>query len=74
MLPRDTSRSETFPDAEADPRWMDLHKLWLADKPQRNVRTKDKDRRQGEALLDIILTAIPFYPRHADFRALERPH
>lgn len=55
--------------AAPDPRWMALHKLWLADKPERNARKKDKDRRQGEALLDIIPTAMPLYPLDADFRA-----
>ena len=35
-----------------DPRWMALHKLWLAKKPERNPAKKPKDQRQGEVLLD----------------------
>jgi hypothetical protein len=33
---------------------MGLHKRWLADKPQRNPVKRDKDRRQGNALLDAV--------------------
>ena len=36
----------------AGPRWMALHKLWLADKPERRADKKEKDRRQGTVLLD----------------------
>lgn len=45
-----------------DPRWMALHKLWLADKPDRNPRKKDKDRKQGQALLAILPRGMPHYP------------
>ncbi len=37
-----------------DPRFMALHKLWLADKPERNPAKRDKDRRQGDVLLDAV--------------------
>lgn len=45
-----------------DPRWMALHKLWLADKPQRNRLKVDKDRRQGQLLLDAVQRLMPHYP------------
>ena len=37
-----------------DPRFMALHKLWLADKPERNPAKRDKDRRQGDVLMDAV--------------------
>ena len=33
---------------------MGLHKLWLADKPERNPVKRDKDRRQRDVLLDAV--------------------
>lgn len=45
-----------------DPRWMALHKLWLADKHERNRRKVDKDRAQGSLLLEVIQRAMPHYP------------
>lgn len=45
-----------------DPRWMAVHKLWLADKATRNPRKVDKDRRQGLALLQAITESMPHYP------------
>lgn len=50
-----------------DPRWMALHKLWLAGKPGRNARKVAKDRGQGLALLDAIRTRMPHYPIDAAF-------
>jgi hypothetical protein len=37
-----------------DPRWMGLHKLWLADKPERKESKREKDKRQGNVLLDAV--------------------
>lgn len=42
-----------------DPRWMALHKLWLADKPGRNPLKVDKDRAQGRALLAAVREHMP---------------
>jgi hypothetical protein len=44
-----------------DPRWMALHKMWLSNKPGRNRRKVEKDRRQGEALRDAIISSMPHY-------------
>lgn len=49
-----TIRGRACPLYVPDPRWMALHKMWLADKPQRNASKKDKDARQGEVLLDAV--------------------
>ena len=40
--------AKTCPIFAPDPRWMALHKLWLADKPERNANKRSKDRAQGE--------------------------
>lgn len=50
-----------------DPRWFALHKLWLADKPSRHVLKRDKDRKQGMALLDAVDEAMPHYPLDGAF-------
>lgn len=50
-----------------DPRWFALHKLWLAEKPSRNPLKRDKDRKQGLALLDAVHEAMPHYPLGAEF-------
>ncbi len=47
-----TVRGRACPLYVPDPRWMSLHKLWLAKKPERNPAKKPKDQRQGEVLLD----------------------
>lgn len=47
-----TLRGRACPLYVPDPRWMALYKLWLADKPERNASKREKDRRQGEVLLD----------------------
>ena len=56
-----------------DPRWFALHKLWLADKPSRNPLKRDKDRRQGAALLDAVAEAMPHYPLDEGFVAAIPP-
>lgn len=52
-----------------DPRWFALHKLWLAEKPSRNPAKRDKDRKQGTALLEAVAERMPHYPLDADFVA-----
>ena len=52
-----------------DPRWFALHKLWLADKPSRNPLKREKDRKQGGALLEAVAEAMPHYPLDGDFLA-----
>jgi len=47
-----TIRGRACPLFVPDPRWMALHKLWLAEKPERNPNKKPKDARQGNVLLD----------------------
>jgi hypothetical protein len=59
---------KTCPVYVPDPRWMALHKLWLADKPERNANKRDKDRMQGNILLDAIRTHMMIsYPLDLDF-------
>jgi len=61
-----------------DPRWFALHKLWLAAEPSRGPLKRDKDRKQGTALLDAVAEAMPHYPLDAEFEsglpAELRPH
>ena len=47
-----TVRGRACPLYVPDPRWMALHKLWLARKPERDPAKRPKDQRQGEVLLD----------------------
>lgn len=49
-----TLRGRACPLYVPDPRWMGLHKLWLARKPVRNPAKRPKDQRQGEVLLDAV--------------------
>lgn len=49
-----TIRNRACPLYVPDPRWMALHKLWLAHKPERSAAKKPKDLRQGEVLLDAV--------------------
>lgn len=59
---------KTCPVYAPDPRWMALHKIWLADKPERNANKRDKDRMQGNILLDAIRTHMTIsYPLDLDF-------
>ena len=47
---------------------MALHKLWLAEKPERKATKRPKDRNQGEALLDLVKDRMPIsYPLDIDF-------
>lgn len=52
-----------------DPRWFALQKLWLAEKPERNIQKKDKDRKQGNALLDAIWLSMRHFTLDNDFYA-----
>jgi hypothetical protein len=52
-----------------DPRWFAVHKLWMAEKPQRNPLKKPKDRNQGTALLKAVQQFMPHYPLDDDFCA-----
>lgn len=56
-----------------DPRWMGLHKLWLARKPERNAAKRPKDLRQGQLLLKAVAQRLPIaYPMNIEF-VLELP-
>lgn len=50
-----------------DPRWFALHKLWMAQKPERSPQKKPKDHKQGMALLDAVWQAMPHYPADGAF-------
>lgn len=59
---------KTCPIHAPDPRWMALHKLWLAAKSERKASKRPKDSRQGEALLDLVRERMPIsYPLDIDF-------
>lgn len=60
--------AKTCPIFAPDPRWMGLHKLWLARKPERNAAKKPKDRLQGETLLRAVAQRLrSAYPMDVDF-------
>ena len=68
-----TIRGRAAPLVVPDPRWMALHKLWLADKLERRADKKDKDRRQGNVLLDAVRFFLKTsHPLNIDF-VLELP-
>lgn len=52
-----------------DPRWFALQKLWLAAQAKRNPLKRDKDRRQGMALLNAVRDFMPHYPFDTAFEA-----
>lgn len=63
-----TLRQRACPLYVPDPRWMALHKLWLADKPERNALKRPKDRRQGDVLLSACRWFLAdSYPLDVDF-------
>jgi hypothetical protein len=63
-----TVRGRACPLTVPDPRFMALHKLWLADKPERNPAKKEKDRRQGHVLLDAVRHFMESsHPLNVDF-------
>jgi hypothetical protein len=68
-----TLRQRACPLYVPDPRWMALHKIWLAGKPERNPAKRPKDRRQGEVLLSACrYFLVDSYPLDIDF-VLELP-
>lgn len=52
-----------------DPRWFALHKLWMSEQAKRNPLKRPKDRKQGLALLDAVVEAMPHYPLDGAFEA-----
>lgn len=63
-----TLRGRACPLYVPDPRWMALHKLWLAKKPERNPSKKPKDQRQGDVLLDAVRFFLhDSHPLNIDF-------
>jgi hypothetical protein len=63
-----TIKGRACPLVVPDPRFMALHKLWLADKPERKASKKDKDRRQGYVLLDAVRYFLQSsHPLNMDF-------
>ena len=63
-----TVRHRACPLYVPDPRWMAMHKLWLAQKPGRNPAKKPKDERQGNVLLDAARYFLKdTYPLDLDF-------
>lgn len=63
-----TQRHRACPLYVPDPRWMALHKLWLAKKPERNAQKRPKDARQGEVLLSACRFFLAdAYPLDVDF-------
>ena len=63
-----TIKGRACPLYVPDPRWMALHKMWLSEKPERNMAKKGKDLRQGHVLLDAVGYFLPdFYPLDVDF-------
>lgn len=60
--------NKTCPIFAPDPRWMALHKLWIAQKPERSASKRPKDQRQGEILLDAVRTRMQVaFPLDSDF-------
>lgn len=56
-----------------DPRWMALHKAWLADKPERNRNKIAKDKAQAERIADAIKRYLPHYPLDEAFMSQVPP-
>ena len=51
-----------------DPRYFALQKMWLSNKPTRNVLKVKKDDEQGRMILDLVRTKMPHYPMDDSFR------
>jgi hypothetical protein len=63
-----TQRHRACPLYVPDPRWMAVHKLWLAKKAERNAQKRPKDARQGQVLLDACRYFLSdAYPLDIDF-------
>lgn len=52
-----------------DPRLFALHKLRLADDPERNPLKRTKDRKQGQAILELLRDHLPHYPWDEAFQS-----
>jgi hypothetical protein len=52
-----------------DPRWFALQKLWLSQQSKRNALKRPKDFKQGTALLNVVLTAMPQFPLDRAFES-----
>lgn len=52
-----------------DPRWMALHKAWLAEQPKRNRNKIEKDRQQSVRLAEAVMDFMPHYRVNAAFMA-----
>jgi len=52
-----------------DPRWFGLQKLWMSRQAKRNALKRPKDLKQGMALLNTVLLAMPHYPLDAAFES-----
>lgn len=51
-----------------DPRWLALHKLWLANKPERKRTKVEKDWKQGLELLRLVTERMEHFPLDDRFR------
>jgi hypothetical protein len=52
-----------------DPRWFALHKLWLCAQDARDSLKRDKDSRQGTALMNAVEERMPHYRLDDAFQA-----
>jgi len=60
--------NRTCPIFAPDPRWMSLHKLWLARKQERDALKRPKDEAQGNLLLDAVRERMSVgHPLDTDF-------
>lgn len=50
-----------------DPRWMALHKMWLARQTKRAAAKRRKDARQGAYLLKAVQARMPRFPLDTEF-------
>lgn len=62
--PPDPDAQDGFPVpmVAPDPRLFALHKLWLAEQPDREPVKKGRDGAQAKAVLQLLLERLPQYP------------
>jgi hypothetical protein len=53
-----------------DPRHWTVHKLWLANREDRDPQKKVRDRQQAEVMLRLLSERLPQYPMDIGFRSL----
>jgi len=58
------------PMRAADPRFWAAHKLWLAERENRDPQKKIRDRQQAHLLLDLIVTKLPQLRLDEDFACM----